>query len=302
MKGLTKRQREILDYIQDYVDNNKYSPSYREIMNHFGMEPHTINRAEPHENGDIESANGALKRRIKQHLLLRGSRDFDSREDYRHFLEEVLHKINDRRRKRLGKEFEVMKALEVALLPDYVEEKLHVTRWSTIQTDRRFYSVPSRLIGETVRVRRYEDRVEVYLGGERQLSMPRLTGEQLHAINYRHVIEWLIRKPGAFARYRFRQDLFPSLTFRRAYDRLCEVCTSRQADINYLRILRQAARTMESEVERVLQDLERRGIAPRWNALMEFWPAPEAPEIPEMAPLAVQLDDYDQLLSAKEVN
>jgi hypothetical protein len=123
------------------------------------------------------------------------------REDYRHFLEGVLHKINDRRRKRLRKEFEVMKPLEVALLPDYVEEKLHVTRWSTIQADRRFYSVPSRLIGETVRVRRYEDRIDVYLGGERQVSAPRLTGDRLHAINYRHVIEWLIRKPGAFARY-----------------------------------------------------------------------------------------------------
>lgn len=279
-----------------------FNAGYLEIMDHFGIEPHTINRAEPHENGDIESANGALKRRIKQHLLLRGSRDFDRRDEYRCFLEEVLHKINDRRRKRLCEELDAMKPLEAALLPDYVEEQLHVTRWSTIQTDRRIYSVPSRLIGETVRVRRGEDRVEVFLAGQRQLSMPRLSGEQFHAINYRHVIEWRIRKPGAFARYRFRQDLFPSLSFRRAYDRLCEVCSPRKADIEYLRILRQAARTMESEVERVLQDLEQRGIPPRWNALMEFWPAPEAPEIPEMAPLAVQLDDYDQLLSVKEVN
>jgi hypothetical protein len=279
-----------------------FNVGYMAIMEHFGIEPHTINRGQPHENGDIESANGALKRRLKQHLLLRGSRDFDTRDAYRRFLQDVLHRTNGRRRKRFEEELDVMKPLEVAMLPEYIEERLHVTRWSTIQTDRRIYSVPSRLIGETVRVRRYEDRVEVFLAGQRQLSMPRLRGERFHAINYRHIIEWLIRKPGAFARYRFRKDLFPSLTFRRAYDRLCEVCSPRRADIEYLRILRQAARTMEREVERVLQDLEQRGIPPRWAAVMEFWPAPEAAEAPEMAPLSVRLADYDQLLSAKEVN
>jgi len=279
-----------------------FNTGYLAIMKHFGIEPRTINRGEPHENGDVESANGALKRRIGQYLLLRGSRDFDSQEEYRQFLEGVLHKANSRRQKRLQEELNAMKPLEVALLPDYIEEQLHVTRWSTIQTDRRVYSVPSRLIGETVRVRRYEDRIEVFLAGQRQLSMPRLTGERIHAINYRHIIEWLIRKPGAFARYRFRQDLFPSLTFRRAYDRLCEFYSPRTADIEYLRILRQAARTMESEVERVLQVLEQRAIPPCWTALIEFWPPAQASELPEMAPLTVQLSDYDELLSAEEVS
>jgi hypothetical protein len=213
-----------------------------------------------------------------------------------------LHKANARRRKWFVEELNAMKPLEVALLPDYVEEKVPVTRWSTIRTDRRIYSVPSRLIGETVRVQRYEERVEVFLAGQHQLSMPRLTGEHTHAINYRHIIEWLIRKPGAFAGYRFRTDLFPSLLFRRAYDRLCEACSPRTADMEYLRILRQAARTMERDVDRVLGELEQHGIVPRWDALMEFWPAPEAAELPDMEPLCVQLSDYDQLLCAKEVN
>ena len=279
-----------------------FNVGYLKITDHFGIEPRTINRAEPHENGDVESANGALKRRIKQHLLLRGSRDFEDREAYRRFIEEVLHKANARRRKRFLQELNAMKPLEVALLPDYIEEKVHVSRWSTIHTDKRIYSVPSRLIGETVRIRRYEEQVEVFLAGQRQLRMPRLTGEHTHAINYRHIIEWLIRKPGAFARYRFRADLFPSLRFRRAYDQLCDACSPRTADIEYLRILRQAARTMESDVDRVLGELEKHGIVPRWAALMEFWPAPEAAQLPDMNPLCVQLSDYDQLLSAKEVN
>ncbi len=278
-----------------------FNRRYLEITDHFGIEPRTINCAEPHENGDVESANNALKRRVEQHLLLRGSRDFTDRDAYRCFVEGTLHKANAGRRKRLLEEMAVMKPLEVALLPEYIEEKRSVTRWSTVKTDHRIYSVPSRLIGETVRIRRYEDRVEVFLGGQRQLSMPRLTGDAYHAINYRHVIEWLIRKPGAFAQYRFRADLFPRLAFRRAYDRLCEACSPRTADVEYLRILRKAARTMESEVEGVLLELERRGLIPRWAALMEFWPTPEASAVPDLAPLTVQLSDYDQLLSAEEV-
>ncbi len=278
-----------------------FNTAYLEIMRHFGIQPHTINRARPHENGDIESANGALKCRIKQHLLLRGSRDFGEIDAYRRFLEQILHKANALRRRRFLEEHAVMRPLAVPLLAEYIEEKVSVSRWSTIQTDRRVYSVPSRLIGEVVRVRRHEQCVEVFVGNRKQLQMPRLTGKHLHAINYRHVIEWLIRKPGAFAQYRFREDLFPSLAFRRAYDRLVALCNPRTADLEYLRILRQAARTMECEVEKVLLELEAHGLAPRWDTLMEFWPDPQAPEVPDLAALAVELSAYDELLDATEV-
>ena len=161
--------------------------------------------------------------------------------------------------------------------------------------------MPSRLIGQTVRIRRYEERLEVYVAGARQLSMPRLTGEKVHAIDYRHVVEWLLRKPGAFADYRFREDLFPTLAFRKAYDRLCEACPPRTADLEYLRILRQAATTMESAVERVLLELELKGLAPRWHLLMEFWPQP-ATELPELQPLQVELGSYDELIGGAEVS
>ena len=273
-----------------------FNAGYLNLMEHFAIEPHTINRAEPHENGDIESSNGAFKRRLKQHLLLRGRQDFDAVDEIRRFIEEVFHRANRGRQKRLAEELAVMRPLRVGLLPEYAEEDVPVSRWSTIQTDRRIYSVPSRLIGETVRLRRYEDRVEVYLGDQRQLVMPRLTGETTHAINYRHIIEWLIRKPGAFAQYRFRADLFPGLTFRRAYDRLCRDCSPRAADLDYLRILRQAARTMECEVERVLLELEQRDLPPRWALLQEFWPQAQPPAVPHLQPLTVRLDVYDSLL------
>ena len=281
----------------DAQGHRGFNGRYLKLMEHFGIEPRTINRAEPHENGDVESANGAFKRRLKQHLLLRGSTDFAAEDGLRRFIEEVFHKANRGRQKRLAEELAVMRPLRVALLPEYVEEDVPVSRWSTVQTDRRIYSVPSRLIGETVRIWRYEERVEVYLAGVRQLVMPRLIGEHMHAINYRHIIEWLIRKPGAFAQYRFRADLFPSLVFRRAYDRLCQDCAPRAADLDYLRILRQAARTMECEVERVLVDLAQRDLTPRWVLVQEFWPATQPASAPDLQPLRVELDAYDTLLA-----
>jgi hypothetical protein len=45
-----------------------------------------------------------------------------------------------------------------------------------------------------------------------------------------------VRKPGAFAAYRYRDDLFPTTTFRLAYDREVSGGVER-ADRNYVRLL-----------------------------------------------------------------
>lgn len=155
------------------------------------------------------------------------------------------------RTKRLEEELAVMEPLTVSRLPAYSEERIHVTSWSTIRVKFNTYSVPSRLIGEKVKVRIYDDRLEVYFADVRQLVTERLQGRKHHHIDYRHIIWWLVRKPGAFARYRYREDLFPSLEFRRAFDALCEHRSPRNADIAYLRILHLAASTMEAHVQLV---------------------------------------------------
>src|SRR5438046_1451495 len=67
-------------------------------------------------------------------------------------------------------------------------------------------------------------------------------------------IGWRARKPGAFARYRYREDLYPSITFRRAYDALVRTHGER-ADVEYLRILHLAATAGEARVVEVLATL-----------------------------------------------
>ena len=274
-----------------------FNDNYVRLMDHLGMKPRTIGIGKSNQNGDVEAMNGALKRRLKQHLLLRGSSDFESVAAYEVWLAGVLTKANALRTKRLEEELAVMEPLTVARLPAYSEERIKVTSWSTIRVKFNTYSVPSRLIGEKVKVRIYDDRLEVYFADVRQLVTDRLQGRKRHHIDYRHIIWWLVRKPGAFPRYRYREDLFPSLEFRRAYDALCEHRSPRKADIAYLRILHLAASTMEAHVQAGLELLLQDGQIPDFEVVKELV-QPETPEVPSLKAFVPQLSDYNVLLEA----
>ena len=177
-----------------------------------------------------------------------------------------------------------------------------VSGWSTIRIKHNSYSVPSRLIGESVRIRVYESRLEVWYGGEWQLTMERLLGRNKHHIDYRHIIWSLVQKPGAFERYKYREDLFPSLTVRRAYDALAAALIGWDADVDYLRILHLAASTMEADVEAALDLLLEQGAVPRIERVKALV-SPSASEVsvPSMPVYEVDLADYDALLDSGEV-
>jgi hypothetical protein len=144
--------------------------------------------------------------------------------------------------------------------------------------------VPSRLIGHRVDVHQHADVVEVYYAGKLVERMPRLRGGREHRIDYRHVIWSLVRKPGAFVRYRYREELFPTPVFRAAYDALCARCGER-ADIEYVRILHLAASTLEATVERALAERLASGEAFDYASVRAL-AAPEMPKVPELAVLA----------------
>ncbi len=274
-----------------------FNVEYADFVAHFGMKPRTIGIGKKEQNGDIEALNGSLKRMLEQLLKLRGSRDFGSVSEYETWLWEMIQRANQTRCKRTAEELAVMRPLSMSKVPEYSEEKLPVSCWSTIRVKKNGYSVPSRLIGEQVRVRIYDDRLEIYYGHVHQLTVERLIGEGRVRVDYRHVIWSLVRKPGAFERYKYREELFPSLSFRRAYDALTDGCDSpRQADIEYLRVLHLAASTMESEVEVALDLLREEGGLPRAGAVKALV-SPQTTEIPEMARPVVDLEEYDGLLS-----
>jgi transposase len=275
----------------------EFNEKYEALMNHLGMKPRTTAIGEKEQNGDIEAMHRALKRRLEQHLLLRGGRDFESVGAWEGWLRGIARKANGRRSKRLSEELAVMRILDVQRLPEYQEEVVRVKQGSTIRVKNNTYSVPSRLTGEKVRARVYDDRLEVYYGGAHQLTAPRLLGEGGHRVDYRHIIWSLVRKPGAFERYRYREALFPTAAFRQAYDMLAaKLASTRNADIEYLRILHLAASTMECEVEIALHLLLADRTVPLADRVKELV-VRERPEIPDVKPMTPDLGEYDSLLS-----
>jgi hypothetical protein len=229
-----------------------------------------------------------------QALIVRGSRDFGSVPQYLEFVRQVVTRLNAAAASRLAEERHHLRPLPAVRMPDYTVHHPTVRRWSTIRIGGRNYSVPSRLIGHQVEVRQYASLLEVRYGDQVVETMPRLRGDQDVRIDYRHVIWSLVRKPGAFARYRFREELFPSLTFRRAYDRLF-VWRAGRADIEYVRILHLAASTLETRVERALAELLDDG-RPFDYARVKALAEPDQRPVPQVAIPAPDLGHYDRLL------
>jgi hypothetical protein len=167
--------------------------------------------------------------------------------------------------------------------------------------ERNVYSVDSRLIGERVDVRLYADHLEVWFAGRVVERLGRLRGKKKHAVNYRHVIDWLVRKPGAFENYLYRDDLFPTSRFRMAYDALRETTPDR-ASREYLKILELAARENEALVDEALRSLLD-GERPIQAPAVVDWISRQEPARPatEVSVETTPLSSFDQLFAHREV-
>jgi hypothetical protein len=271
-----------------------FNDEYEALMRHLGMSPRTTEVGRKEQNGSIEAMNGALKRHLEQELLLRGSRDFESLAAYEAWLQAVLRKGNRGRSTRLAEELAVMRPLGVRRLPDYKVVDVRVGSGSTIRAKSCTYSVPARLIGERVRVHVHETRVKVYLGGQHQVTLERVRGRGAHNVNWRHVIGWMVKKPGAFRRYRYRDALFPTSTFREAWERLDASLATWSADTNYLQVLKRAQDTGQGPVEAAVRRLLDTGVLPRLDEVVRELKS-ERPCVPAVAAAEVDLSSYDDL-------
>ena len=265
------------------------------VLAHYGMRSTRIMPGEAHQNGVAEKSHDVLKRTLAQALVIRGSSDFATVAAYEQFVQEIVeHKLNRATVERVSEERPLLLPLPSSKVPAYSTYETTVRKWSTIRVAKRTYSVPSRLIGHTLTARLHADKVEVLYRNKVVQTMERLRGDCDHRIDYRHVIWSLVRKPGAFARYRYREDLFPSLTFRRAYDVLAAHRGIR-ADIEYVRILHLAASTMESTVEAALRALLDTGASFEYADVQRL-AAPHEAEHPVVHIAAPDLASYDTFL------
>ena len=280
-------------------DMKEFTRRYQGLLEHYGLLAEKTNPDSGNENGDVEQRHHRFKRAVDQALLLRGGRDFADVGAYQLFLEGLTAQLNRGREERFAEELKVIHGLPPARLEAVKRLEARVDCGSLIHVDRNAYSVNSRLIGQKVEVRLYVGHLEVWYGQKKVEELPRLRGRNQHRVNYRHVIDWLVRKPGAFANYRYQADLFPSSLFRVAYDRLRSQCAG-SADKQYLRILELAARESESLVEAAigrLCELDRAMSFEAVEALVlcgQKLSSPTAVHVDE-----VDLSAYDQLLDCE---
>ncbi len=232
---------------------------------------------------------------MDQALRVRGSRDFVDRASYERFLQDLVRYGNQTRAGRYAQEQQALRPFPAQPLSPCRELRVSVSRFSTMVVQGNTYSVPSRLVGTTLLLRVRAEHLEGYLGSKQVVILPRLHGRAQHAINSRHIIWSLARKPGAFAAYRYPDDLYPTLAFRRAYDRLTRA-TSARADREYVRVLHLAATLSEAEVETALLLLEDADQVPTADAVRDLV-RPIAAR--QLATLPVNLQPYDQLLPSQ---
>lgn len=280
--------------VRNHGNSHTFNERWCAFLRHYDVEPSKNNPGESHENGSIEKSHDLLKNALDQALMLRRSRDFASVAEYEGFIRRILEQRNKQRKARLAEEMEVLKELPERDWNDPIEQRTTVTAFSTVTIDKAVYSVPARLIGVRLRALVYPDTVRVFLGPTLVLEMERQEpgGKR---INYRHVIGWLVRKPGAFAQYQYREELFPTLVFRKAYDALLKARPER-ADKEYLAILNHAAMNSEQDVEAALELLLEHEQQPLFESVREL-AKPSRPAVPDIRIDVPDLCSYDELLT-----
>jgi len=279
----------------------EFTANYQGLANHYGFQSCKIQPHCPNENGDIEQRHHRLKRAVEQALILRGSRDFNSRKDYEMFLEKLLDQLNTGRTKLLAEELKVLWQLPTRRHEDFTRDKCRVSRGCTVRVLKNSYSVHSRLRGENVDVRIYAEHIEVWYAQRRIEVLPRLHGENGHYINYRHVIDTLVRKPGAFENYCYKDDMFPTSQFRIAYDLLRDQHGMKQGNKQYLRILELAANESQTSVNEALRFLINHADAIDFDMVEQIVKSEQQPpDVTDVCVGDIDLNSYDCLLESAE--
>jgi hypothetical protein len=302
--GVPRRHRtdRLSAAVQNPSDRQEFTDRYQRLMDHYSLTGEKTNASSPHENGDVEQSHYRFKQSLDQALLLRGSRDFEHVDKYLAFVRQVLDSNNANRTDRFAEEQKELGRLPSDRLDHRKRVRVSVNKCSLIRVDRNVYSVPSRLIGETVNVLIDVDELQVIYGQQLVERIPRLRGRGKSRVNYRHMIDWLVRKPGAFENYRYQADLFPTTRFRMAYDNLLAAGDRTAAIKTYLGILHLAAHKSEQYVDdvlRILLDCDQPLTVDLVQSHLDH--VSSTPAITEVMVEPTRLADFDSLFSSMEV-
>src|SRR3954451_3228136 len=300
--GVPRRHRtdRLTAAVNSDPESEMFTRRYQGLLAHYRLEGQAIQPRQANENGDVEQSHHRFKQAVDQALMLRGRRDFADRGDYQAFLKRLMAGRNANRKERFHEEMAVLSSLPARRLEMARRLKVRVDSGSTIHIGGNTYSLPSRLIGEQVDVHVGAEALDVWHGARKLDTLPRLRGRGQHRIEYRHVIDWLVRKPGAFEEYRYRDSMFPTSRFRMAYDTLKGRRPGRAVK-DYLAILQLATQEGECRVDDALRLLlDMAGVADIESVTEALRQGQRPSAVTDVMIGDVDLTMYDRLLEPRE--
>lgn len=293
----------IINFNGKYTGKEEFNGNYLSLLKYYGLSAEHTRPYSPNENGDVEASNRHFKRAIEQALMLRGSKDFDSLEEYDNFLKKLFRKRNNKRTAKFLEEVKLLKPLPKNRLDDCKKIVVRVGKTSTIRISNSTYSVNSRLIGETVSVYLFNDHLDIYYDEQLvEKNIPRMRGKKNYFINYTHIIEYLVRKPNAFLNYRYQSDLFPTCSFRIAYDYLKRLMPMNAHKI-YIKILYLAYKEGEDIVDEVIRYIIDNELPLLYENVSKYvLSKTELPKKTDINIDEIDLSIYDTLIMRKVTN
>ena len=195
----------------------------------------------------------------------------------------------------------MLKPLPVRRTAEFEELPARVSKYAIFTVHGVQYSAPSQLIGHRLMVRQYAQHIECWLCGQRVLEPARETHRdgQRHprAIDYRHLVAALKRKPGAFARWVLRDAAFPRAVYRHTWERLSAQQSERDACKTMVGLLALAADGHEAQLAVELEQLIELDQLPDLHALTSLLAPPKA-DVPDVVVQLPALAGYDELIKA----
>ena len=173
-----------------------------------------------------------------------------------------------------------------------------VTRNGGFVFRKCFYSVPSRLVGHRLRMRLYDDRLELFAGTSAVATLPRVRAGAAHAhqVDYRHVIHSLRVEPMALASLVYRDALWPREAYRRAFDALLDARGERVACKTMVELLSLAhERAVEAKLAAAISVILEAGELPEAAELRARF-VPTKPSLPDVVVELPKRAGFDALL------
>ncbi len=241
---------------------------------------------------------------VQQAITLRGSSDFDCIAHYQALINQCIKRLNDYSITKFTQEQLTLQPLPSTRFMDYSAFTVKVTTSSLIEVKRVTYSVPSRLVGQTINVHLTHDWLTGYIAQTCVLGLARVypdkKGQRARSIDYRHVINALAAKPQAF-RYRvYRDDLFPDDNYKQLWQQVDASMESQQACKWMVSVLKIAA--SHADARQLGQTLLAQSIASKLPDLKQlqaqFLPAQTAPDVTVNQH---DLQAYDQFITGLAV-